>query len=335
MCLYIIDKQPRIAKRDIMVLKYLYYKDDGQFYTPYELVAVKIGEVLVASPSEPNIIFGGFFDSFGRKIYGLSSGAIHAMLFNGLSYNGNYCAKAIIPKGTKYWVNQFGTEIAAEKMLITKETGNIDTLDDSFARDILAYAPKVNGIRIGDYQMTDDSFVHPKKSITKTKVRGIVCGFYESGKPIICALEMFREVWDNQFDSQIGEYIGYSTVAMRLFDGKDVTRKYIQRNMRQKPRLDAFERCINYRKDKGEEWFFGAFGETVTMLDNAIYLNAAHKITGLGFILGSSYSFWSCSEANADYSWRSRIVLSEDKIICFQGSKNAGHWVVPFYASTK
>lgn len=329
MCLYIRDKKPRVAKRDIVVLKYL-KKENELFYSPYRGTPVTIGKILVASPSEPNITFK-FIDDFGREISGIDGGAIHAKLFEDSS-PGNYCAKAIIPKGTKYWFDPFGTEIAAEKMLITKEVGNNDVIDDSFAREILASAPEVNGIRIGDYQMTDDSFVHPKKSIAKTKVRGIVCGFYENGEPIICALEMFREAWDIKYNSKIGEYTD-SRTSMKLFNGKEVTGKYIQKGHKNKPRFGAFERCINYRKDKGEEWFFGALGEVRTMLDNAIYLNAAHKITGLGFIINiNDYWYLSCSERNSHYSWG--CYPCEHRVYCDWSCKYYTSSIVPFYAST-
>ena len=329
MCLYIRDKQPRVAKKDIVVLKYL-KKVKERFYSPYQGTPVTIGKVLIASPSEPNITLN-CIDYFDREISEISSGAIHAKLFEDSDYS-NYCAKAIIPKGTKYWVDPFGTEIAAEKMLITKEVGNNDILDDSFAREILASAPEVNGIRIGDYQMTDDSFVHPKKSIAKTKVRGIVCGFYENGEPIICALEMFGEAWDNQRNSKIGEHTDSQT-AMKLFNGKEVTRKYIQEEYKDKSRFGAFERCINYRKGKGEEWFFGALGEIMTMLDNAIYLNAAHKITGLGFIINTDYWWGSCSEYYSYCSW----VCSLDRAVVYYGwmGKHTACGIVPFYASSQ
>lgn len=333
MCLYIRDKKPRVAKRDIMVLKYL-RKENERFYSPCQDTPVTIGKVLVASPSEPDITFSST-DNFGREISKIDGGAIHAKLFEDIGY-GNYCAKAIIPKGTKYWVNLFGTEIAAEKVLITKEAGNNDVLDDSFAREILASAPEVNGIRIGDYQMTDDSFVHPKKSIAKTKVRGIVCGFYENGEPIICALEMFKEVWDSQHNSKIGKQHTNLQIAMNLFNGKEVTRKYIQKKYKNKSRFAAFERCINYRKDKGEEWFFGALGETMTMLDNAIYLNAAHKITGLGFVIDTGNWYWyeSCSEYNSHSSWG--CCLFRSRMFCLWEFKvSVSAYFVPFYASAK
>ena len=328
MCLYIRDKKPRVAKNDIVVLKYL-KKEKEQFYSPYQGTPVTIGKVLVPYyPSELDITFSST-DHFGREISEINGGAIHARLFEDSGY-GNYCAKAIIPKGTKYWVDPFGTEIAAEKMLITKEAGNNNVLDDSFAREILASAPEVNGIRIGDYQMIDDSFVHPKKSIAKTKVRGIVCGFYENSEPIICALESFEEVWDSRDNSKIGG----RAMKRNLFDGKKITRKYIQKKKYEdKSRFGAFERCINYRKDKGEEWFFGALGETMTMLDNTIYLNAAHKITGLGFIIDTNYLYGSCSEYESYSSWCCYLV--RNSVIRFWRHKCSTNKIVPFYASTK
>lgn len=331
MCLYIRDKKPRVAKRDIVVLKYLTQRGYGKnFFSPYMGTEVTLGKVLVASPSESPYSRYHTTDYFGRKISAIGIGAIHAKLFENRKYS-NYCAKAIIPKGTKYWVDPFGTEIAAEKMLITKETGDNDVLGDSFAREILASAPKINGIRIGDYQMTDDSFVHPKKSIAKTKVRGIVCGFYKNGEPIICALEKFSEAWSNKYDDSIGEYIRLRAV-IRSFNGRKVTRKYIQKEYEDKSRFSAFERCINYRKDKGEEWFFGAIGETMTMLDNAIYLNAAYTITGLGFIIHVGYQYWSCSEYSLFTSMY--CSLNNHQVYFDSGRKYYPLSVVPFYAST-
>lgn len=330
MCLYVRDKEPRVAKRDIVVLKYL-WKENERFYSPWQNTPVTIGEMLVAYPDEPSISRYST-DNFGREISTICGGAIHARLFEDYNYTdySNYCAKAIIPKGTKYWVDPFGREIAAERMLITKEAGNDDILDDSFAREILESAPEINGIRIGDYQMTDDSFIHPKKSIAKTKVRGIVCGFYKNGKPIICALEMFKEVWDCQGNSKVGEY-GDPQVAMKLFNGKRVTRKYIQKGYKDKSRFGAFERCINYRKNKGEEWFFGALGENMTMLDNAIYLNAANKITGLGCIFDTNYLYWSCSE-DCSNDFALNCYLYRIRVSCSMERKSYICRVVPFYA---
>lgn len=330
MCLYIRDKQPRVAKRDIVVLKYL--SQVGERYkSPYQGTPVTLGKLMVAQPDTPYISYE-LKDLYGREIFSVGGGVIHAKLSEGDDYS-NYCAKAIIPKGTEYWINQFGTEIAARQMLITEEKGSNESVDIQLFKEILESAPEKNGIRVGDYQMIDDSFVHPTKKIAKTKVRGIVCGFYEDGSPIICALKMFREVWDINYNSEIGEYIPYWK-AMKLFNGREVTAQYKKQiKGKNKERFGAFERCINYRKNKKEDWYFGSLGETMTMLDNAAYLNAAHNITGLGFIIDTYYWYWSCSRDNSRFSCCCGIRRSG---VCYKlGIKCYAYIVVPFYISTQ
>lgn len=338
MCLYIRDEHPRVAKRDIVVLKYLkqitYLKQNGARYeSPCRGTPVTLGKLMVAQPKTPHIACM-YSDFYGRDIYSMGGGVIHAKLHESDDY-GNYCAKAIIPKGTEYWIDPFGLEIAATQMLITKCMGTSKSVDVQFFKEILESAPEKNGIRIGDYQMIDDSFVHPTKRIAKTKVRGIVCGFYKDGSPIICALEMFRETWDawNIRDNSRIEEPVVCEKATESFNGREITAQYKKRIKKEdKWRFRAFERCVNYRKDKNEDWYFGSFGEVVTMLDNAIYLHAAHAITGLGFIIISDYWFWSSSECLRG-SWCSHLY----------GGRVTREWiykkhtlrVVPFYAFNK
>ena len=330
MCLYIREKQPRIAKRDIVVLKYL-QQDGKKYVSPCRETPVTLGKLMVAQPDTPCINFEGK-DLYDREIFRIGGGVIHAKLSESDDY-GNYCAKAIIPKGTEYWIDPFGTEIAAKQMLITEEKGSNESVDIQLFKEILESAPEKNGIRVGDYQMIDDSFVHPTKKIAKTKVRGIVCGFYEDGSPIICAFEMFREAWDTDRNSKIGEHTLWEKV-MKLFNGREVTAQYKKQiEGKDKERFGAFERCINYRKDKKEDWYFGSLGEIVTMLDNSVYLNAAYKITGLGCIINTDYLYWSCSEGSSDYSWY--CGLNSYRVFCGWGSKSYIFSIVPFYAFTQ
>lgn len=330
MCLYIRDKQPRVAKRDIVVLKCL--RQYGERYeSPCQGTPVILGKLMVALPHTPHISYE-CEDLYGREISSMGSGVIHAKLSGSADY-GNYCAKAIIPKGTEYWIDSFGTEIAARQMLITEEEGSDESVDIRLFKEILESAPEKNGIRVGDYQRIDDSFVPPTKRIAKTKVRGIVCGFYKDGSPIICALEMFREVWDTDRNSMIGKGKSWKK-AMKLFNGREVTAQYKKQiKGKDEERFGAFERCINYRKDKKENWYFGSLGETMTMLDNAAYLNAAHNITGLGFIINTDYWYWSCSECGSRGSWF--CDLDWGRVRCAGGYKGGAYRFVPFYASTQ
>lgn len=330
MCLYIRDKQPRVAKKDIVVLKYLKQTSSG-YESPCQGTHVTLGELMIAHPDTPYINYE-YRDIYYREISSIGGGVIHGMLSESDDY-GNYCAKAIIPKGTEYWIDSFGTEIAARKMLITEEKGTNESIDIHLFNEILESAPENNGIRVGDYQMIDDSFVHPTKNIAKAKVRGIVCGFYKDGRPIICALELFRDACGGDSKCKIEEYT-LCWEAMKLFNGREVTDKYKKQiKGEDKEKFYAFERCVNYRKDKNENWYFGSLGETITMLDNAAYLNAAHNITGLGFFIDTGGLYWTCSMHDSCCSCN--CTICSGGVFCSWCSKYNTYMIVPFYAFTQ
>ncbi len=295
MCLITRDVKPRIAKQDIVVLKYLRLVDN-QYYTPFFYTPVTLDKMLIPNRGTPDMSTSRY--ALGEKLIIIQGGVIHATLIKNNPIFG-FTFKAIIPKGTKYWIDICGNDIASEKILITKELANESNINNSLAKEILKDSPEINGIKVGDYQMIDNSFIHPTESIQETKARGIVCGFYEGGKPIICALKKFRTNWSNRHFS-LKEESDYNDI--KLFNGKEITQKYIQLK-NDHINSGAFNKCINYRKDKGENWFFGSYREVLTMAENAIYLNAAHKITGLGFRFKTSQYYWSSSEKNIDASW--------------------------------
>ena len=83
------------------------------------------------------------------------------------------------------------------------------------------------------------------------------------------------------------------------FNGKEITELYIKGKNN---KLEAFEICTNYRKEKGENWYFGAIGEVLTMLNNIKYINAANQITGIEFDILNSW-IGSCSKFKYDNVW--------------------------------
>ena len=108
MCLYIRDKQPRVAKRDIVVLKYL-NQVGNRYESPCQGTPVTLGKLMVAQPDTPYISYE-CKDLYDREISSMRSGVIHAKLSEDNDYGNycNYCAKAIIPKGTEYWIDSVG-----------------------------------------------------------------------------------------------------------------------------------------------------------------------------------------------------------------------------------
>ena len=330
MCLYLRYKKPRVAKEDITVLKYVKV-DDNIITTPYRRIKIPVNEVLTAFPNKVGMESCGT-DLLGNNIYSLDRGAIHAKLIKGglLELPGCEWRKGIIPAGTEYWVSVRGDEIAARSMIVTdiKWDEGDNKVSESLFEEILENAPEVNGVRIGDYLLENGDYTRPRKGLTEDEVVGIVAGFH-GGKPLIAALTFFVSAYaDRIYGSKFGEYYIINKDAIKTFDGISITKRYKEeRERRNKDRFEAFEACINYRKDKDEKWYFGAAGEVATMLDNSIYLNAAHHITNLGFLIGKEW-YNSCTEGGRDYSWG--CYLCNYKVRCRWYYKDDKNRTVPF-----
>lgn len=327
MCLYLRDKKPRIAKEDITVLKYVRVYDN-LIKSPFQNTIIHANEVLTAYPNKEDIVSFDT-DMLGNNLYTLNGGAIHAKL-NKDRYFGYECRKAIIPAGTEYWVSVRGDEIAARSMIVTdiKWDEGDNKVSESLFEEILENAPEVNGVRIGNYLLENGTYTRPRKGLTEDEVVGIVAGFHE-GEPLIAALTFFvAAYYDWIHGSKFGEYYNINKDAIKTFDGRSITKRYREeREKRNKDRFEAFEACVNYRKDKGEEWYFGATGEVATMLDNSIYLNAAHHITNLGFLIGDEW-YNSCTEGGRDCSWG--CCLYSSIVGCYCCDKRNKRKIVPF-----
>ena len=324
MCLYLKEQKPRVAKEDITVLKYVKV-NDKVVTSPLQNTVIHANEVLTASPDKADIFCLGK-DLFDNDTYSLNRGAIHAKLIKG-GFSNCECRKAIIPSGTEYWVSVRGDEIAARSMIITDvDWDNGDNkVSDCIFEEILKNAQEVNGIRIGDYLLENGEYTKPRKGLSEDEVVGIVAGFHEE-EPLIAALTYFVGAFDKMFNSSFGFFYGYDDVVIKRFNGRYITEEYKVGDRRNK-RFEAFEACINYRKNKDEKWYLGAAGEVATMLDNCIYLNAAHHITSLGFLMGDEW-YNSCTEGGRDYFWG--CYLRNSKLHCRWYYKDDKNKIVPF-----
>lgn len=341
MCLYTRNRQPMVANIDIKCLKYV-TKKDNQYYSPCRNTKIPIDQVMIASPSTPDINHLGT-DYLNHDIYSLHGGAIHAKIEESPDCL-NDCLVAIIPKGTEYWINPWGTEIAAKQMIITSKKGDKSKLGTSFVEDILFNAPEVNGIRIADYLLEDGTFVHPTKDIAKLKPIGIVVGFHND-KPLIGALEymtgnMTIRDFENRtkfFSKQFDDW----EEAVKDFDGKKWAKEISKFSNNNND--DAFNQCSNYRSTEEEEWYLPALGEIMTMLDNTLYLNAATTLTGVGFNIDDSGMYWPAtyepicywsSSENYDYGYWT-CSLGCDGVCCYRVGNYYGQRVVPFLSYKK
>lgn len=328
MCLYTRNKQPTVASRDIKCLKYV-TKTDNQYYSPCRDIKIPIDQVMIASPSTPDINYSST-DYLNHNIYALNGGAIHAKMVESFEY-GNDCLLAIIPKGTEYWINPWGTDIAAKQMLITSKKGDKSKLDTSFVEDILPKAPEVKGIRIADYLLENGTFVHPTKDIAKLKPIGRVVGFHND-EPLVGALEYMIDEWDIRSYSNRTKVLSKQFTdwnkAIKDFDGKKWTKEISK--LKTKDNHPIFNKCFNYRNTEEEEWYLPALREMITMLDNTLYLNAATILTGVGFIINELDYYWSSSEYSDSYSWG--CGLSNNQVGYCWGNKGYCNRFVPFLA---
>ena len=324
MCLYLRDKQPRIAKEDIIVLKHVKLLNND-IISPYQHTTIPINKVMKASPDKEDINCCNM-DLLGNTTYSLSGGAIHAKLIEERFF-GLETKKAIIPAGTEYWVGIQGDEIAARSMIITDTNwydGN-NKVSKSIFEEILKNAPEVNGVKIGDYLLENGDYIRPQKGLSEDNIVGIVAGFHD-GEPLIVALKYYNGVYDRLYNSKFGEHYKNYKDIIKVFNGRNITKEYKENN--RDFRFEAFETCINYRKDRNEEWYFPSIGEVVTMLDNCAYLNAAYQITGLGFVI---YDEWysSCSEKSYWCSWC--CYFEDCKVYCDWNYKHTSNRIVPFF----
>lgn len=307
---------------NIVVIKYLHKKGE-RYYTPCQGTPVELNSTMLPKIDYPEFR-GRWGDNFGNEISNLHGGVIHVRITP--DNMGNCRIKAIIPKGAKYWVDLTTKEIATTELQITDKP--INKTDISIYYDLLDNAPESNGIRVGDYQLEDDSFVHPSEKTKNLNVRGIVCGFREDGSPLICAIKILMGVWDKDYNSKVGDFVDDWHEGIKLLNGKEITNKYKESKDK---KLEVFEECINYRKEKNEEWYMPALGEMMTLLDNVIFLNAACNITGLGREISTYEWFWTCSECYSSLSWC--CFLDSYGLYCDRGCKGCRGLIVPFFDS--
>lgn len=332
MCLYTREKLPRVAKRDIVCLKILNEESNGVYKTPYQGVRVQLNSKIEASPKRVDISFSDN-DCLDNTVYSVNGGAVHSVLLDEGRCKGSGCVKkAIIPKGTEYYLGCFGLEVASKELYITDKDGSIKDLDVQFLEELLEEAPTCNGVRVGDYLMTDGKFVHPRKKPPKTKTIGMVVGFNDE-TPLIAALDRFEDVPFGDYPSDIID--GTSTdreSAMKDFNGKEHTKKYVEyaNNKEHRHIYKAFSGCVTYKKNGTGNWYLPALGEIIQMLDNALYINIAYLISGLGYLVDTTGWYWTSSEGSSHCSWR--CCLYRDEVYCGWDYRHCRGRVVPFLA---
>ena len=267
MCLYIGKNSSFIAKSDITVYKVLIKTSDEGYVTPSQNYPVKLDNMLI--PEEV-----ASAKPYGFK-YCIEEGAIHAYT----SSNGRDSRfRAIIKKGTKFWIQDDLEQIAAEKLYITSEVAGEEETDFS---DYLE-----EGV---DVYLKDGR----RCKLTDTFNKNDVIGIYGYNNQIIAT-----EYKDLQLSKEYP-----------LFGNPNVIESYSKAqedldgygNTKQLKSLGIKSEALDYCERLGKDWYIPALEQIKKVAENLLRINFTLKYLGkeplpLGW-------FWSSTLESTKYAW--------------------------------
>ena len=112
MCLLIGNREGHVLKKDLICFKQIIGNDSEGYKTPCQDWPVTLDSTLEPDEKSPVIEECGFK-------YQIGAGVIHAYLKVQTEEDNYY--KAIIPAGTKFWLQDDLQQVAAEKLILTSE----------------------------------------------------------------------------------------------------------------------------------------------------------------------------------------------------------------------
>ena len=268
MCLYIGKNNSFIAKSDIIVYKELKQIGKNDYVTPCQDFPVKLDNLLIPEGIATE-------KPCGFK-YRIEEGTIHAYT----SSNGNYLKfKAIIKKGTKFWIQDDLTEVAAEKLYITSElAGNEET-------DLSEYI-KEFGV---DVYLKDGR----RCKITDSFDKKDVIGVYGYDNQVI-ALESIRLPLSDDYPLP-----GHPKVIDDLSEAKKDLDGY--GNTKQLKALGIKLDALDYCEKLGKDWYIPSSGELKKVFKNQLRINITLQYLGMPQI--DFRWFWSSTLESSKCAW--------------------------------
>lgn len=337
MCLYSQNIKPFKAKRDIVVYKLLERKAGGRIVTPCQETEVELGKVFKAEGELPKLP-----ENYLNNC--VCGGVIHAYIDEETikNHDGTF-VKGIVKAGTPFFVQFDMEEIAAAEILLDdhfinneSESVSVNLKEiHSTIYDIMReeYANS-NGVKVGDYVLSDKTFVSPDKLTDNMDVIGIVSFFYNDGRAHITALKQSKLEWsDNKtIDNKIDEYED----VYNDFNGKIYTERLANKHEKSISEYPALKFCVDYETngtDKGD-WFFDSTGELVQTIRNIYLINVSVK--KLREIKGDDYAdyielynwYWALAEDSQYCAWGCDTSSAH---VNFSGKWYTG-WVRPAFA---
>lgn len=265
MCLTTTFKRGFIAPTDIIVYKELNQRADSSWETPHQGCKVILDSELIPDKATPNLIER-------RHNFELHGGVIHAYT---KAKNSEDYFKAIIPKGTKFWVQDDLHEVAAEKLYISSEKAKKgDETDLSFLYN--------NSL---DLLLKDGRRVSWSSDLNPSDVKGI---FVYDSQAI--GLEVYESSFSSNKLPELTNRAENIEEAEKDFTGKERTKI-----LREKyPKAEILN-------DLPDDSYIPACGELTEALKNFLLINITRKALGLETI--NYRCFWSSTPYGDNRGW--------------------------------
>lgn len=333
MCLYTKHRKPQVAQRDIKVYKNVnrYVLDQKIAVSPCQGTQFSLDTPFIPDRSTPDIENNG-------SLYEINGGVIHACLWPSPERGSRYL-EAYIPKGTEYWIGVDHTTVCARKLVVLSKpieaTSDKATLDPIMAEMLYHVATSYNGVKIGDFIVTDENneevYCAPTEvpNVPKNKIKGMVVGF-NGRKPLIADIFHILEdvVIDARYNSKLDTFISEGDKAEKDMDGLNHTKAWKSQCAQDKNRFEAYNKLV---AERGEDYYIPALGEMKQLLDNVIYIAAACSLAGMYCPIYMNRSFWTSTEYSQGCCWYCGIGAGGwGRDWCY---KNCHNSLVPFYAS--
>ena len=297
MCLYIGNKKPMVAKKDIVVYKYV-GGSEGNYETPFQNTPVKVNALMVAEGGNGNIAKENY------EKYVINGGAIHACTSsNDSDFVGNTCLKAIIKEGTEFWVQDDFKQVAARSLYITDEVVEEEETSDfkDIYVSILESAEEhKDGLKVGHFLLSDKTYASPLSEFDHSKAIAVVMGFNpEDDSPIHVALDETYLPFLTQYNyaNSCQSDIRNREDLKNDFDGYKHTYDIANAKDYKADLFKAIDYCINYSTEgtnKGD-WHLGAGGESIMLAQNLAIVNASMLLTGIGTPISINW-VWTSSQ---------------------------------------
>ena len=303
MCLYIGNKKPFVAKKDIVVYKYV-RKQNSYYVTACRNFPIRTNKVLTPSHISGDIVLDN------NDKYVILGGAIHACTSsNDNDFKDCVCLKAYIKEGTEFWVQDDFKQVAACSLYITdevvekKETSDIKDIYVSILKSVEEHK---NGLKVGDFLLADKTYASPLNEFDHSKAIAVVMGFNPvDDSPIHVTLEkMYLPfITQNNYHNSCHSDVKYDNIEDD-FEGHKHTYDIANAVDYNADLFKAIDYCINYSTEgtnKGD-WHLGAGGEIIMLAKNLAIVNASILLTNIGTPITANNWSWTSSQCREYFS---------------------------------